>query len=330
MSRHLRQNHTKHQRTVLVFAWIVLVGATLGLRPVSAQTYISAEPIPSQDIVGNGNLAKILGIGYPNLELWSQRLLNNCHIVQNVIDALSDNRAIRTVIPGNTSYGVAAGGFQAVTDPSYVLRMEDSGPVAVSVADIFVLDNALGYVLNQGGTAQFSLRFDPNNPFVFALDYAVVTFEGYLTGEDAKKFFDYLGTIDPALWSGANAGFTQVALKDYGRNNSMLFLIGNVSTQEFINGIFKAAATTPDTTYSPLGKGGKPTTATAGAAFPGNDWIASPDGQGYLSNLGNPSPTLLKELAALRQKHLQAVANLLNAINNGNVGHYLNNQFKCP
>ena len=66
-----------------------------------------------------------------------------------MIDVLEDERAIRTVIPGNTRYGVAAGGFQGVTDPSYVLKIEDSGPVAASAADIFVLDNALGYVLNR-------------------------------------------------------------------------------------------------------------------------------------------------------------------------------------
>jgi hypothetical protein len=41
-------------------------------------------------------------------------------------------------------------------------------------------------------------------------------------------------------------------------------------------------------------------------------------------------PQLLNELAALRQKHLQAVADLLQAINSGNVGHYLGDQFKCP
>ena len=317
-------------RTFNVVVWIFLLAGTWAARPVTAQTYISAEPIPSQDIVGPANLTKILGIGYSNMELWSQRLLNDCQIVPNVIDTLLDNRAIRTVLPANTRYGVAAGGFQGVTDPSYVFRMEDSGSVAVSAADIFVLDNALGYVLNQGGTAQFSLRFDPKNSFVFALDYAVVTFERYLTGEDAMTFFNYIGTIDPALWSGTNAGFTQIRLNEFGLNNSMLFLIGNVSEQEFTNGIFKAAMTTPDAKYSPLSGNGKPTTATAGVAFPGNDWIASPTGQGYLANLGNPSPQLLKELAALRQKHLQAVANLLKAINNGNIEHYLNNQFTCP
>jgi hypothetical protein len=324
-----RENRAQNRSKVPVFAWIVLVVATLVVRPVSAQTYVSAEPIPSQQVVGKANLAKIEGVGYSNLALWSQRLLYDCGIVQNVIFALSENKAISTILPANTRYGVAAGGYEGVTDPSYVFRIEDSGPVAAKAADIFVLDNALGYALNQGGTAQFGLSYDPTNPYTSPLAYAVVTFAGYLTGEEAQKFFNYLGTIDAALWSGKSAGFTQIALKDFGLSDSMLFLKGNVSRNEFIAGIYKAVATTPDTTYSPL-ENGTPTIAKAGAAFPGNDWKSSPSGQGYLSNLINPSPRLLNELAALRQKHLQAVADLLQAINNGNLGRYLSDQFKCP
>ena len=155
-----------------------------------------------------------------------------------------------------------------------------------------MLDNALGYALNQDGTAQFSLRFDPNNPFDFSLDYAVVTFAGNLTGEKAQSFFNYLGTIDAALWSGTNAGFTQIPLHLFEPDNSMLFLIGAVSTSEFETGLYRAATTTPDARYSPLGNHGNPTVATAGAAFPGNDWSAFPGGDQYLVNLPN-SPRLL-------------------------------------
>src|SRR5450755_3414766 len=131
-----RQKYVTNPSIVHTFAWIVLTAATLS-QPVFAQTYISAEPIPSQDIVGTANLTKILGVGYPNLELWSQRLLNDCHIVQNVINVLSANRAISTVFPGNTRYLVAAGGFEAVTDPTYVLTVENSGADAASAGDIF-------------------------------------------------------------------------------------------------------------------------------------------------------------------------------------------------
>ncbi|HLK65731.1 MAG TPA: hypothetical protein VKU19_19970 [Bryobacteraceae bacterium] len=296
--------------------------------PATAQTYISAEPIPSGTVVGPDNLGAIEGLGYTNMALWSQRLLGECHIVDNVIDTLSAHRAITTATQANTRYQVSAGGFQGVTDPSYVLALVDSGPLAVSQSDIFVLNNALGYVLNQDGTAQFSLQYNPNNPYDFALPYAVVTLNGNLTGEHAQSFFNYLGTIDAALWTGDNAGFTQIPLNPFGSANSMLFLIGSVSTSEFEIGLYQAVTTTSDATYSPDNHG-NPNVATAGAAFPGNDWSAFPNGDQYLVNLPN-SPTLLSDLAALRQSHLRAVANLLPAIAKGTVDDYLHNQFRCP
>jgi hypothetical protein len=65
-------------------------------------------------------------LGYANLELWSNRLLNDCGIVHQVINALLSDGAISTVHPGNTSFRVAAGGFEAVTNPSYVFTVQDS------------------------------------------------------------------------------------------------------------------------------------------------------------------------------------------------------------
>ena len=241
---------------------------------------------------------------------------------------LASNGAISTVNSGNTKFLVAAGGFEAVTDPSYVFTVQDSGPNAASATDIDVLDNALGYVLNQGGTAHFS----PDNAkaYDFPLDYAVVTFADTLSGVQAKGFFDYLGTIDPALWSGQFAGFTQIDFHSSPTNNSMLFLKPATTKQEFITGLSTAASTTQGATYVTLNNNGQPTTAKAGISFPGNDWIAFPNGDQYLAKLGNPSPQLLSALASLRQRHLHAVANLLDAIQKGKVSLYLNNQFKCP
>jgi hypothetical protein len=82
---------------------------------------------------------------------------------------------------------------------------------------------------------------------------------------------------------------------------------------------------------SPTGRGFRPTLdlATAGAAFPGNDWTAFPNGDQYLVNLPN-SPQLLSQLAALRQEHLSAVSNLLAAIAKGDVDTYLKSGFRCP
>jgi len=146
----------KTRSKISCFLTIVLLVATLGAYPVKATTYISAEPIPSGDVVGQNALNMILSAGYPNLERWSNRLMNDCHMVQDVIDVLTANGAITTINSSNTRFLVAAGGFEAVTDPSYVFTIQDSGPNAVSAADVDVLDNALGYVLNQSGTAHFS------------------------------------------------------------------------------------------------------------------------------------------------------------------------------
>jgi hypothetical protein len=326
-----RNGPSEKPGTIQFFPCVIaslLLTTTLAIHAATRITYISVEPIPSRDVVGQDALAKIEGVGYPNLELWSQRLLT-CGIVQEVIDVLSSHGAISTVNPGNTSFRVAAGGFEAVTNPSYVFTVEDTGPDPVSEADVDVLDNALGYVLNQGGTAHFS----PDNAkaYFFSLDYAVVTFKGTLTGVEAKGFFDYLGTIDPALWSGRFAGFTQIDFQGSSTNNSMLFLKPAASKQRFITGLSTAASpTSDDAEYVTLNNNGEPTTAKAGIAFPGNDWIAFPDGDQYLLQLGEPSAQLLTELAALRQLHLQAVDSLLSAIDKGNLSVYLNHQFKCP
>src|SRR5262245_44496089 len=328
MQRSMKEKFTGRGGKIPRFLTIVLLITILVVQPVTATTYISVEPIPNRDVVGESALAMIQTVGFPNLELWSNRLLNNCGIVQNVIDTLTANGAITTVNQGNIRFLVAAGGFEAVTNPTYVLTVQDSGPHAVSARDIDILDNALGYVLSQGGTAHFS----PDNAkaYDFSLDYAVVTFAGALSGVQAKGFFDYLGTIDPALWSGTFAGFTQIDFRDSPTNNSMLFLKPATTKQQFITGLSAAASATPGATYVTLNNHNQPTTAKAGVAFPGNDWIAFPDGSQYLAKLDNPSPRLLNELAALRQSHLQAVANLLNAIEKGQVTVYLKNQFKCP
>ena len=306
---------------------VVAAAMFLAVHTVSATTYISVEPIPNRDVIGEDNLARLRSIGYGNLERWSQRLLSECHAVDNVIDALSAHQAVTSFTPTNTRFVVAAGGFEGATNPSFVFTVQDAGPGSASAADINVLGNALGYVLNQGGTAHFS----PDNAkaYAFALDYAVVTFRGTLTGDEARAFFDHLGTIDTALWSGLFAGFTQIDFGGSATNNSMLFLQPAVSKNRFIAGLSTAADDEPRATYFPRKPNGTPSTARAGIAFPGNDWLAFPDGDQYLANIGG-SPQLLNELAALRQKHLAAVANLLEAIADERVERYLTHQFRCP
>jgi hypothetical protein len=281
---------------------------------------MSVEPVPSVDVVGDDDLAAIRGIGYANLERWSQLLLDECGMVESVIDALSRDAAIDSITPINSEVVVAAGGFEGGTNPSFVFTLRDSGPGAVTEADVNVLGNALGYVLNQGSTAHFS----PDNfkAYAFPLDYAIVTFSQALSGQDAQAFFAFVGTKDEALFSGLFAGFTQI------ENNSMLFLQPAVSKRRFISGLSEAAAEVQGA-YSPLKNNFTPTTARAGVAFPGNDWQAFPLGDQYLANIGG-SAELRLELAALRLLHLEAVLSLLDAIEDNRVDQYLAMQFRCP
>ena len=59
----------------------LLLSILLMSQTVSATTYISVEPIPSVDVVGQPDLDTILDAGYSNLERWSNLLLNNCMMV---------------------------------------------------------------------------------------------------------------------------------------------------------------------------------------------------------------------------------------------------------
>jgi hypothetical protein len=317
----------KGRRRTRHTAGAIAVAAILAVQTLSATTYMSVEPVPNRDVVGENNLALLRSIGYDRLERWSQRYLSECLAVDSVIDALSAHGAITSVTATNTRFVVAAGGFEGATNPSYVFTIQDSGPAAASARDVNVLDNALGYVLNQGGTVHFSA--DNAKAYAFALDFAVVTFPGTLSGDQARQFFDRLGTIDAALWSGQFAGFTQVDFASSPTNNSMLFLQPAVTKQRFITGLAAAVETEPGATYFPLNNNGAPTTARAGIAFPGNDWLAFPRGDQYLANVGG-TPQLLSELAALRQKHLIAVANLLTAIARNRADTYIDHGFKCP
>ena len=309
-------------------ATTVVLSISLTAQTISATTYVSVEPIPSRDVVGQQVLETILSAGYPNLELWSHRLLAECMIVDRVVDVLAADGAIGTINADNTRVLVAAGGFEGITNPSYVFTVRDSGLDGASATDIDVFDNALGYVLNQGGTVHFS----PDDPkaYDFSLDFAVITFADGLEGVDAKAFFDSLGPINADLWSGLFAGFTQIAFRGSPLNNSMLFLKPATSKQKLIAGLSAAVSATPEAKYVTLNNNDRPTTDKAGIAFPGNDWIAFPDGDQYLSQLGNRSPGALSALAEIREQHLRAVDDLVAAIGNGYLSSYLTGGFTCP
>ena len=56
--------------------WVVALLFLASVHTASAITYMSVEPVPNVNIVGEADLATIRSIGYANLERWSQRLLN--------------------------------------------------------------------------------------------------------------------------------------------------------------------------------------------------------------------------------------------------------------
>jgi hypothetical protein len=318
-----------------VLALVCTVATAVCARSALATSYISAEPIPNVQIVGSGNLAQIESAGIDALGQWSADLMTECSMVASTIDALEEFGAIGANVDyasSNRNVGivVAAGGYQGVTDPSYLLTVDDT---QVAPTDVATISNILGYVLNQGGTAHFNL--DSPNYYKSQLDYAVISFPNQtLSLDGARDFFEFVGTIDAALYTGTFAGFTQIALPGAASDNSMVFLIPAVKPSEFVSGLSTAASEYPGAAYVTLDNQGRPSTAKASIGFPSNDWAAYPDGSQYLAVLGKtPSPALLARLQALRVQHLNAVCGLLGAIgSNGRIpSGFLNpNNFVCP
>src|SRR4029453_5776503 len=101
--KQLNEIITKTRSKIARLVIIALLVAVLA-QQVAATTYISAEPIPNQDVVGQSALDLIESVGYSNLELWGNRLLNQCNIVQSVIDVLTSNDAISTINSSNTRF----------------------------------------------------------------------------------------------------------------------------------------------------------------------------------------------------------------------------------
>jgi hypothetical protein len=110
----------------------------------------------------------------------------------------------------------------------------------------------------------------------------------------------------------------------------MLFLKPAASKQSLIRGLSAAVEATSGASYDTLNNNGRPATAKAGVAFPGNDWMESPLGDQYLSQLGERSAKALKALADLQEEHRLAAAALAAAIENGTVDDYLTSGFTCP
>jgi hypothetical protein len=260
---------------------------------VQASKFGSVEPIANPDVIDTTLLRdQSLRVR----EAFATRLLQ-CGIVRQVEDALSSTGAITTINDLNTHFAVGAGGFAGSTNPSFVYTVMDDGPNAASTRDVEVLTNSLGYVLSQGSA--FLLDADDPSSFDFPANYVVLNFAAPPPIAASAALFRTVGRIDPELFETDTSGYTQ-----FGR--AYLSLQSAVPDAQFIAGYVEAAARF-GVEYTPI-VNGKPALFQGGAAFPGNDWILNPHGEGYLQRIPQQSHRALRRIRAF---HLRATAEVL-------------------
>ena len=270
---------------------------------VLANTYGSVEPVANTAVIDTNPLRdKSLDVR----EAFAARLLQ-CGIVDDVIAVLSATKSITTINGLNTHVEVGAGGFFGETNPSFVYTVIDSGPNAASLADVARLTDGLGYVLSQGSA--FLLDADNPDSFDFPANYVVLNFATPPPLHRSAALFETVGEIDDQLFATDSSGYTQ-----FGR--AYLSLQSFVPDDRFIAGYTEAAAVF-GVEYTPI-VGGVPSLSQGGAAFPGNDWVASPRGEEYLSRLPAASHRALR---SLRLAHLRFTRDALQLIDHPGKGH---------
>ena len=276
--------------TARVVAAVLLVSLSATL---NANKYGSVEPIANSAVIDTTPLRdQPLRVR----EAFANRLLQ-CGIVNDVIDVLTATGSIKTINGLNTRFEVGAGGFAGFTNPSFVYTVLDEGPNAASIGDVKVLTDSLGYVLSQGSA--FLLDSDDSNSFDFPANYVVLNFKKQPPLALSAALFETVGRIDPELFETDTSGYTQ-----FGR--AYLSLQSAVPDQQFIDGYVEAARRF-GVEYTPI-VNGTPSLFVGGAAFPFNDWIASPGGEDYLSRIPEASHSAL---ARIRAFHLRVTRDVL-------------------
>ena len=134
---------------------------------------------------------------------------------------------------------------------------------------------------------------DDASAFDFSANYVVLNFATPPPLAASAALFERVGRIDPELFATDTSGYTQ-----YGR--AYLSLQSAVTNERFIEGYVRAAAAF-GVEYTPV-INGMPSLFQGGAAFPGNDWTASPRGEEYLSRIPARSH---RALARIRAFHLR-------------------------
>ena len=268
-------------------ALLVALGSLLFAGAALAETVGSVEPIIDNDVIETGALTR------QDLDVragFAERLLQ-CGIVDDVERLLAAERVTTTIDDRNLRFEVSAGGFQGHTSPTFAFRAIDSGRNAVSHRDLQALTDSLGFVMTQDSV--FLLDEDRTTSFDFPANYVVLEFRKPPPFEDSAALFEVVGQIDPDLFDTDTSGYTQVG-------RSYISLQSDVPDEEFIAGYVQAAREF-GVRYTPI-INGTPSLFQGSAAFPGNDWAASPNGEDYLARL----PARVHDrLRRIRDSHLR-------------------------
>jgi hypothetical protein len=271
---------------------VLVLCASLSAR-LHATTYGSVEPIANPAVIDTTPLAD-----QPlRVREAFARSLFQCGIVGQVVGVLTTTGAVTTINSLNAHFAVGAGGFMGHTNPSFVYTMIDQGPNAASHGDIRILTDSLGYVMSQA--SGFLVDADNSSSFDFPANYVVVNFPRPPTLAMSAELFRTVGMIDPLLFETDTSGYTQ-----FGR--AYLSLQSAVPDSQFIAG-YVAAADQLGLEYTPI-INGLPSLFQGGAAFPGNDWTVSTNGEEYLERIPSQSH---RALGRLRAFHLQVTADAL-------------------
>jgi hypothetical protein len=235
-----------------------------------AETVGSVEPIINNGVIETGALTR------QDLDIrtaFAERLLQ-CGIVDDVERVLAAERVTTTINDRNMRFRVAGGGFQGQTNPTLAFSAVDVGPHATRPADIQAVTDSLGFVMTQDSA--FLLDEDRTTSFDFPTNYVILEFRRAPRPEVSAALFETVGEIDPELFDTDTSGYTQVG-------RSYVSLQSNVPDEQFIAGYVQAAREF-GVEYTPV-IDGKPALFQGSAAFPGNDWVAHPQGEDYLARL---------------------------------------------
>jgi hypothetical protein len=287
----------EHEREIMkTLHLLVAVPCALSLSHASAETIASVEPIASASVV---DIMPFLEHDLEVRAAFAGRLLQ-CGIVDDVERVLSRARVTTTINDANTRFRLSAGGFAGNTNPTFAFSLDDRGRNAASHADIQLLTDSLGFAMSQDSV--FLLDKDNPDSFEFPANFVALEFRHTPRLEDSAALFETVGRIDPELFETDTSGYTQVG-------RAYISLQSDVPDDEFIAGYVEAAREF-GVAYTPI-VDGKPSLAQGGAGFPGNDWVAHPAGEDYLSRIPVRVHTALRHL---RDVHLSFTRRALRTI----------------